>query len=115
MTKKLTVKQNRLLTEIYRRLFYFHDGDINEPLLLLSTNYQARPLTSIGLIEPSKNISIGNQWFKLTTKGKELFNSCKGKNIEIGFNNRVFGYMNEHINLAIFEEKVTINFNKLLQ
>ena len=66
--------QNIVLTEIYRRLNYFHKGDLNTTLLLPATASQVSVIKKYGLIKPFKTEvkGVGN-WYNLTDKGKTFF------------------------------------------
>jgi hypothetical protein len=71
-------KERQTLSEIYRRLHTFKvDGKCNmeKQLLLLAVPHEAKGLIGKDIIKPSKGIELPrvNNWYKLTTKGKELF------------------------------------------
>jgi len=71
---KFNYAQNKLLTEIYRRLNYLNKGDVNTTLLWLEYPSIAKKLISIGIVEPSGNeIVRALNWYKLTDDGKRLF------------------------------------------
>jgi len=71
---KFTFEENRMLTEIYRRLNFFHKGDVTRPLVLLEVPSRAKCLISMGIIRPSLSETprVYN-WYDLTLKGKEYF------------------------------------------
>ena len=75
MKTKFTREQNSVLSEIYRRLNYFHNGNLNESLLLLSMPFNAKVLKPFGLIEPYRNKETPRvlNWYNLTTKGRNFF------------------------------------------
>lgn len=74
MNKNCTKAENKVLTEIYRRLNYFHKGNLNESLLLLSSFSFAKPALDLGLIRPySTQVKRAPNWYSLTEKGKEYF------------------------------------------
>lgn len=71
---KLLKKHNTVLTEIFRRLNYFHHGDVDKGLLLLALPSEAKPLKEAGFITPSRNETPRTlNWYRLTNKGKALF------------------------------------------
>ena len=72
--KKFTKKQQFVLQEIYRRLNFFHKGDVNADLLLLATPSVAKPAKELGLIKAS-SYELGRvyNWYNLTDKGKQFF------------------------------------------
>lgn len=101
MKTQFTQAENRVLTEIYRRLNYFHNGDMNTKLLLLSMPSNAKALKERGFISPyGKEQNRCLSWYSLTDKGKCLFKN----------------YITRHkladdIALSIFEGKYVIQFN----
>lgn len=71
---KFTIKQRKELSEIYRRLNYFHDGNVNAGLMYLALPSQAKTLISLGLItSDSREIPRALNWYRLTVKGKLFF------------------------------------------
>lgn len=71
-----TFEQNRMLTEIYRRLNYFHKGDLNHELLLLGFPSEVKSLIGLGIIKPSyEEVSRAFNWYSLTDNGKSFFNN----------------------------------------
>ena len=69
-----TQQQNSVLSEIYRRLNYFHSGDLNTRLLLLALPSEAKKIEPLGIIEcTGKEIPRVLNWYKLTDKGKDFF------------------------------------------
>lgn len=71
---KFNKKQNRSLTEIYRRLNYFHKGNLNERLMYLAYPSEAKVLRDLGLIQPySSEIRRALNWYSLTERGKRFF------------------------------------------
>lgn len=74
MNKDCTKAENLVLTEIYRRLNYFHKGNLNTSLLLLANRTFAKPAIKLGLIIPySSEVKRAPNWYSLTEKGKEYF------------------------------------------
>lgn len=76
--KYFTKKESVVLTEIYRRLNCFHNGNLDASLLLLSTEAECRCVVQLGLIErltcgTVKKGCLG--WFKLTDLGKKFFSN----------------------------------------
>jgi hypothetical protein len=74
-TKKFTLEENRILTEIYRRLNYFHGGDVTRPMVLLDFPYSAKSIVKLGLIKTYSNQEHARclNWYNLTEKGQEFF------------------------------------------
>lgn len=73
---KFTKKENQVLSEIYRRLNFFHDGDLNTNLLLLTLPSNAKLLSKYNLIKPTTTeITRHLNWYKLTEKGKKFFSN----------------------------------------
>lgn len=97
----MTHKENIVLTDIYRRLNYFHKGDLNTKLLANLYPSEAKPLIKKGLImhhDGREILRIAN-WYSLTEKGKELFKKYVTKD-----------KLSEDENLSIFQGKKVINF-----
>lgn len=79
--------------EIYRRLLYFHGGDLDHNLMLLTFPSKVKDAITQNFIEPySKEIPKSNNWYKLTNKGKDFFKEF------------VKDTVNEHINEILFEK-----------
>ena len=97
MKKNFTQAENKILTEIYRRLNYFNNGDVNENLLLLALPSDVKPIKQYDFIVPtSKEIPRALNWYKLTPKGKEFFKNYVTKNkLSEKVNNKLFN--NEYI------------------
>lgn len=71
---RFTKEQNKVLSEIYRRLNYFHYGDLNENLLYLAYPSDARVIEKFSLIKPyGTEIPKALNWYNLTEKGKSFF------------------------------------------
>jgi hypothetical protein len=71
---KFTKEQNKVLSEIYRRLIFLNNGDVNKSMLLLTTPSTAKKITKLELIKPySKEIPRVYNWYSLTEKGKGFF------------------------------------------
>ena len=97
--KRFTIEENRMLTEVYRRLNYFHKGDLNSDILS-DVPSRAKCLKSIGLIEPlwGETPCVYN-WYKLTENGKKYFSNYITE-------------ISESHNLDLFEgEIVTFDFD----
>lgn len=74
MKKSFTQKERRVLSEIYRRLNYFHEGNLDAHLLLLELPSVVKCLDSFGLVKPStREIKHYRNWYNLTDKGKKFF------------------------------------------
>lgn len=77
--KQFTMKQQRILSEIYRRLHKFNKVDgkclLDAQLLLLAVPSVAKELIKIDIIKPSCRDELPRvtNWYKLTPKGKKLF------------------------------------------
>lgn len=71
---KFTHAQNKVLTLIYRRLNYFHNGNLNETLMHLSYPSHTKAIRSFGLIKPhGKETPRVLNWYSLTEKGRLFF------------------------------------------
>lgn len=71
---KCNNSQNKVLSEIYRRLNYFHKGNLDEPLMYLGRKTEANKIREFALITPySTEQEKHLNWYKLTEKGKEYF------------------------------------------
>ena len=97
---KFTKKDNRVLTEVYRRLNYLHKGNLEAELLLLELPGEVKSLKAKNVLIYSKNRELPRvlNWYKLTPKGKTIFKSHIRR-------------ISEDENLQIFEGKKVINFN----
>ena len=75
MKRQFTIKERLVLTEIYRRLNYFKNGDLTSKFLLLQTPSAARRIVNLGLIQSSFGVEIERVycWYCLTEKGKDFF------------------------------------------
>ena len=75
MKTKFNKAENQVLTEIYRRLNYFHSGNVNADLLLLALPTTAKILSKYNLIAVSSGREIPKalNWYKLTETGKKFF------------------------------------------
>jgi hypothetical protein len=70
----MTQPQNKILSEIYRRLNFLHDGNLNEPLLLLAFPSEVKSIKPLGIITPySTETPKVLNWYRLTPKGKSYF------------------------------------------
>ena len=98
--KKFTPKDNRVLTEIYRRLNYFNRGNLETHLLIQDLPSEVKGLKDKNIVIHSNQKETPRvvNWYKLTPKGKQLFKNYIGR-------------ISEDENLKIFEGKKVINFN----
>lgn len=93
---KFSFDENRLLTEAYRRLNYFHNGNLKYDVLCEIPS-RAKTLISIGIIEPSYSETPRHyNWYKLTDVGKKFFKNyivkiSEKENIEL-FNGEVMKF-----------------------
>ena len=104
MKSKFTKKENSVFTEIYRRLNYFHKGNVNERLILLALPSEVKPIKPYGLVKPhrSETPRVLN-WYTLTDKGKLFFNNYNRKEHRV----------NETTNQRLFDGEV-LSFDKSL-
>jgi len=102
---KFTKKENEVLEEIYRRLNYFHKGDLNTNLLLLALPSFVKIIKEYKLLTPSnKELPRVYNWYKLTKKGRKFFENYVMKN-----------KMTEEQNLELFNNRgYAKKFNKNL-
>lgn len=78
---KFTREQNKVLSEIYRRLNFFHGGDLDTNLLYLGFPSDAKKIAEFGLIMPTRTESPRVlSWYNLTEKGKKFFSHYQRKN-----------------------------------
>jgi hypothetical protein len=74
MKTYFTTKEDKILTEIYRRLNYFHKGNLDTELLYLALPSEAKIISKLDLIKPySKETKRVANWYNLTDKGKTFF------------------------------------------
>lgn len=90
--KKFTKTQNKILSEIYRRLNGLSKGNLNEPLLYLAFPSEANVIKEFDLITP---YSIEHKrvlnWYRLTEKGKTFFqNYVTKRQLSYNENHRLF-------------------------
>lgn len=99
---KFTAQENKVLSETYRRLNYFHSGNLDEKLLLLSRPNKVKTLKEKGILKPySKEIHRALNWYNLTEAGKLLFKNHITKH-----------RLSEETNYKLFNEDMVINFSK---
>ncbi len=104
MKNKFNNAENKVLSEIYRRLNFFHGGNLNENLLLLSYPSEAKLLKEYELIKPYSNeIPRVLNWYNLTEKGKTFFSNYVTKR-----------KLSESINTSLFEGSYVKQFDKTL-
>lgn len=91
--KEFTNKQNKILTEVYRRLNYLNKGNLNEPLLHLAFPSEIKEIKGFGILTPydeKEKPKILN-WYRLTEKGKTFFSNYVTKNkLSEETNHRIF-------------------------
>jgi len=97
-------KENEVLTEIYRNLNYFHNGNLDERLMFMEYPSKVKPIMKFGLIKPY-NTETPKQlnWYSLTDKGKLFFKRYLTKS-----------KLSEEINFKIFNGEYVKQFNKKL-
>lgn len=109
MGKDFTKAENKVLTEIYRRLSYFHNGNVNENLLLLTTPSRAKLIKKYGLIKPfSTEYPRQYCWYNLTERGKFFFRNYPSIIFKISTEENDKMFNGESI---IKFDKTLINFN----
>lgn len=76
MKNEFSKSENEVLSEIYRRLNYFHNGDLNTNLLYLAFPSEAKKIAAYGLIQVhGKETPKVLNWYNLTDKGKKFFSN----------------------------------------
>lgn len=100
---KFTTRENRILTETYRRLNYFNNGDVKTFLLSADTPSEVKTLVAKNIITCSAGEEKPRKinWYMLTNEGQKLFKNYIKE-------------VTESENLQIFEGRKVINFNKPL-
>ena len=74
--KKFNKGQNKVLTEIYRRLNWLDKTNLDTNLLLLTIPSEAKKIENLGLIKPfSTEQPRVYSWYNLTEKGKKFFSN----------------------------------------
>lgn len=97
------------LSEIYRRLNYFHKGDVNTIQLLLSYPSKAKSILMLGIIEPTyREIEGALNWYKLTELGKKFFSYYNNDKIDDETNLALF----EGFKLKLFDYQLFENLKK---
>jgi hypothetical protein len=98
--KKFTKKQERLLSEIYRRLNCLCNNNLDEKLLVPAYMSEINPIRRFGLVQPTYNENKGIiNWYCLTEKGK-LF-----------FSNYVHNRMAESKSFEIYKGELILSFD----
>lgn len=98
----MTPTENIQLTEIYRRLGYFKNWNLDSDLLTLHLPSEIKTLKAKDILKPSyKEIPRVLNWYNLTKKGKELLKKHIPKSKK---------QLTEAENLQIFEGKKQITF-----
>lgn len=97
--------KNSSLYELYRRLFYFQNGDVDTHLLLLANPNTVKDLIKYDVVTASngkEQKGVAN-WYKLTENGKTLFNDLpKDK-------------LSEEVNHALFiEENIPFEIHSII-
>jgi DNA-binding MarR family transcriptional regulator len=74
MKKAFSANENRVLTEVYRRLKQLHSGNLDARLLILLLPSEVKTLVKNGYLKPhsSETPRVIN-WYNLTEKGKTIF------------------------------------------
>jgi hypothetical protein len=106
MRTKFTKEENIVLSEIYRTINYFHEGNMNEKLMILEYPSKVKSIIELGIIVPYSNQTpkVLN-WYSLTDKGKNFFRKYLTKK-----------KLSNEINLKLFEGTYIKQFNfKLLK
>lgn len=68
----MNAKAQITMNDVYRRLHYFHDGDLNSNLIYLGYPSEVKPLYKY--LKPVGNEkSRSMNWYCLTQEGKDLF------------------------------------------
>lgn len=92
--------ERRMLTEVYRRLNYLKNGDLDTQLLLPAYPSEAKPLITLGIITPTDNeVKRVINWYKLTNKGKMFFSHYNKEKIT------------EFENFELFEGRRVVDFD----
>lgn len=102
--KRFLSKDLRILTEIYRRLNYFHNGNLKTQLLLPALPSEVKNLKNLGILK-STNKEQGRvmNWYMLGEKGKNLFQHFIEET-----------RLSEEENLAYFNGKIKDGFDPRL-
>ena len=89
------------LTEIFRRLCYFHKGKLDTGFLHPAYPSEVKTLVQKGILTPANTVTPRVcSWYCLDDAGKELFGPIIR---EIG----------DQENVALYEGRETLNFNNL--
>jgi hypothetical protein len=106
MRTKFTKEENIVLSEIYRTINYFHEGTMDEKLMLLEYPSKVKSIIQLGIIVPySTQRPKELNWYSLTDKGKNFFRKYLTKK-----------KLSEDMNLKLFEGTYVKQFNfKLLK
>src|SRR5690606_25193164 len=100
-TKRFNRHENKLLTEVYRRLNYFHKGNLDAKSLLIALPSETKTLIEKAILKPyGKEVKRAYNWYYLTDKGKELFSSYVTKE-----------RLSDDVAFAIFEGWYVRDFN----
>jgi hypothetical protein len=92
--------EKKVLSEIYRRLNYFHNGNVDTKLLMLALPSEIKVIKHLGLVKASSTeIARNLNWYCLTEKGKSFFS------------NYTKPYLSEKINEKLFNNEIIINFD----
>lgn len=99
---KFTNAENKVLSETFRRLNYFHNGNLNTNLLLLAMPSEVKTLKEKGILKCSSNeIPKVLNWYNLTEAGKKLFAPYSKRN-----------KLSDKQNHVLFVGERVINFSK---
>lgn len=106
MRTKFTKEENVVLSEIYRTINYFHEGNMDEKLMILEYPSKAKSIVGLGIIVPYGGETPKQlNWYSLTEKGKKFFKNYLTKK-----------KLSQELNQKIFEGTYVKQFNfKLLK
>lgn len=104
--RNFTMGESRCLTEVYRRLNFFHNGDVNAECLYLARPSNAKKILTLGIVEPhgieAKNCQ---NWYNLTELGKKFFCYYNNHKISVKENFAMFeGRMVKTFDYQLFEK-----------
>ena len=101
METKFTQLENEVLSEIYRRLNYFHKGNLDNRFMLLALPSEAKRIANFKLIKPMGNeLPKAYNWYELTEKGKTFFSNYV-EDVSENENTQLF----EKLLIKIFDKK----------
>lgn len=92
-TMRFNQKQNIILSEIYRKLNFFHKGNLDEKLMLLAYQGEVKPIMNFCLVETISTCCARRviHWYRLTDRGKDFFsNYIEKEKLSNDINHRIF-------------------------